>query len=110
MARSIEILESILMVNPVEYTFILPPNCSEYTTGINAGKCKDPPQNISCGMSLNIPDKFIGVREVCSSQDGPCHLDGPNGTGIPNTDYLLLVSTVNTCKYIATVCSGKLYA
>lgn len=92
------------MVNPVEDTYILSPICNEYTTGVNIGKCKDPlPENISCGReSLNIPDEYIGVREVCSSQDGPCHLDGPNGTGISNTDYLLLVSATNTCKYIAT--------
>ena len=90
------------MVNPVEDTYILSPICNEnFTTGINAGKCKDPlPENISCGATLNIPDEYFSVREVCSSQDGPCRLDGPNGTGIPNTDYLLLVSATNTCKYI----------
>ena len=101
LSRSIEILESILMVNPVEDNFILPPNCAEFTTGINEGKCKDPlPENMSysCGDFGVIPDEYISVREVCRSQNGSCYLDGANGTGIPNTDYLLFVSAANTCK------------
>ena len=101
LSRSIEILESILMVKPVQDNFILPPNCNEYTTGINKGKCEGPlpvNQSYTCGERV-IPDEYIGVREVCSSPNGPCYLNGTNGTGSPNIDYLLLVSATNTRKY-----------
>ena len=84
-----------------EDNFILPPRCNEYTTGINKGRCEHPlPENISytCGEFGVIPDEFIGNREVCYSQNGSCYLNGANGTGIPNTDYLLFVSAVNTRK------------
>ena len=103
LSRSIEILESILMANPVEGNFVLPPNCNEYDSGINEGMCEDPlPLNVTynCGEFGVVPDEYIGVRAVCLANQS-CHLDGPNGTGIPNTDFLLFVSAVNTCKHIS---------
>lgn len=91
------------MVHPIEEIFILPPNCDEYSTGSNAGKCEGPLSSsisYNCGEIGVIPEEYIGVREVCLSQDGPCDLGGPNGTGIPNTDYLLFVSANDTGTYM----------
>lgn len=102
LSRGIEILESILMVRPVEGNFVVPPMCTEYTSGPNEGKCRSPlPANNSytCGEFGVIPEEYIGVREVCPFNES-CYLDGPNGTGIPDTDYLLFVSAFATRKLI----------
>jgi len=99
---SIGILESILMVQAVVGNYVFPPNCNEYTSGINKGKCEDPlPSNYSytCGEFGIVPDEYIGNREVCQSENGPCYLDGSNGTGIQDSDYLLFVSAANTRTY-----------
>lgn len=117
LSRSIEILESILMVNPLEGNFILPPICNEYNSGINEGRCEDPlPLNVTynCGEFGVVPDEYIGVRAVCPANES-CYLDGPNGTGISDTDYLLFVSAVNTCEFICysnikIMCSFPNYA
>ena len=104
LSRSIEFLESILMVNPAEGNFVLPPICNEYDSGINEGSCEDPlPLNVTynCGEFGVVPDEYIGVRAVCPANQS-CYLDGPNGTGIPDTDYLLFVSAINTCEF--TLC------
>ena len=98
LSRSIEILESILKVDPVEGSFILPPICNEYNSGINKGRCEYPlPLNVTynCGDFGVVPDEYIGVRTVCPVNQS-CYLDGPNGTGISNTDFLLFVSAVST--------------
>ena len=104
LSRSIEILESILMVNPAEGNFVLPPICNEYDSGINEGSCEDSlPLNVTynCGEFGVVPNEYIGVRAVCPANQS-CYLDGPNGTGIPDTDYLLFVSATNTCEF--TLC------
>ena len=102
--RSIKTLESILMVHPVQGNFIIPPMCTEYTSGVNEGKCRSPlptQSDYRCRDFLDaIPPSYIGVREVCTSPNSTtsCTLQGPNGTGIPNTDYLLFVSTISSGK------------
>ena len=101
LSRAINILESILMVHPVEGNFVVPPQCTEYTSGPNEGKCNSPlpdDNSYGCGPYGFIPNEYIGNREVCPTFSGPCYLDGSNGTGIPNTDYLLFVSAASTCK------------
>ena len=100
LSKAVEILESILMVNPVEGNFVVPPRCNEYTSGPNERKCVRPPTNNSynCGEFGVVPEEYIGTREVCLEYDGSCYVDGPNGTGIPNTDYLLFVSAASTSK------------
>ena len=100
-SASIETLERILMVHPVLGNLVIPPQCVEFTFGVNVGKCQDqyPLQyTYSCGELANISQEYIGVREVCSSSDGPCSLQGPNSTGIPDADFLLYVSATSTCK------------
>ena len=92
------------MVHPVQGNFVIPPNCTEYTSGVNKGKCRSPlptQSSLPCGNFGTIPLSYIGVREVCSLyfRTSSCTLQGVNGTGLPNTDYLLLVSaSSNTCK------------
>ena len=102
LSRAVAILESILMVHPVEGNFIVPPSCVEYTSGPNEGKCRTPllPNNsYICGEFGVIPAEYIaGTREVCLTYSGSCYVDGLNGTGIPNTDYLLFVSAAFTRK------------
>ena len=99
-SASIETLEKILMVHPVQGNLVIPPICNEFTSGPNVGKCQYLlPQNLyECGELANISEEYIGVREVCTSLDGPCSLQGPNSTGIPNADFLLFVSASSTCK------------
>ena len=97
LSQAIKTLESVLLlVHPVQGNFRVPPNCTEYTSGVNRGKCRSPlpsQSNYVCNDFRTIPLSYIGVREVCSSSSqSSCTLQGPNGTGIPNTDYLLFVS------------------
>jgi len=103
LSRAIKTLESILMVHPVQGNLRIPPNCTEYTSGVNKGKCISPlpPQTgYTCGQFTTIPLSYIGVREVCTSPslNSSCTLQGPNGDGLPNTDYLLFVSASDYCK------------
>jgi len=105
LSRSIKALESILMVHPVQGNLRIPPICTKYTSGVNKGKCRSPLQSQSsytCGQFNTIPLSYIGVSEVCTSnnESSSCTLQGPNGVGLPNADYLLFVSVVNTSKSI----------
>jgi len=107
--RSIRTLESILMVHPVQGNLTIPPMCTEYNSGSNVGKCRSPLPSQSgydCGEFGTIPPSYIGVREVCTSSYNrlSCTLQGPNGTGIPNADYLLFVSATSTCKLNTLQC------
>ena len=92
------------MVHPVQGNLIIPPTCTEYTSGVNKGKCRSslPTQSsYNCGNYGTIPLSYIGVREVCTSyhRNSSCTLQGPNGVGLPNADYLLFVSaSSSTCK------------
>lgn len=98
-SASIKTLERILMVHPVQSNLIIPPSCNEFTSGANVGKCQHLlNNNYDCGELAVISQEYIGVREVCSSSDGPCSLQGPNGTGIPNADFLLFISASSTRK------------
>jgi len=85
------------MVHPVLGNLIIPPTCTEYTSGVNKGKCRSPlpsQNSYNCGNYGTISSSYIGVREVCNSSSvrSSCTLQGPNGVGIPNADYLLFVS------------------
>ena len=87
------------MVHPVEGNLLIPPLCDEFTVGPNVGKCRYSLENsYMCGELAVISQEYIGVREVCSSSDGPCSLQGPNSTGIPGADFLLFVSASSTCE------------
>ena len=104
LSRAIDTLKSTLMVRPVQGNFTIPPMCTEYTFGLNEGKCISPlptqsASDYTCGQFGVIPLSYIGTREVCTSSDGPCTMEGPNGPGLPNTDYLLFVSAYSTCKF-----------
>ncbi|XP_065916878.1 uncharacterized protein [Dysidea avara] len=97
LSRSIKTLESILMVHPVQGNLRIPPMCTEYTSGVNKGKCRSPlpsQSSYDCGDFGTIPLSYIGVREVCTSyySSSSCTTQGPNGVGLPNADYLLFVS------------------
>ena len=61
---------------------------------VNADHLYDLRVTYKCGPSALIPLSYIGTREICnSSQDvDSCVMQGPNGSGLPNTNYLLFVS------------------
>jgi len=105
LVNSIKTLSQILMVHPVQGNLVIPPMCTEYTSGRNEGKCEAPlpTQNqYSCGPFGTIPLTYIGTREVCeTSSQAECIQAGPNGTGIPNADYLLFVSTSSSELFIS---------
>ena len=98
--NSIRTLADVLMVRPVQGNLVIPPMCSEYTSGLNEGKCEAPlpsQDNYGCGPFGIIPTDYIGTREVCAtSSEDECTEDGPDGPGIPDTDYLLFVSAAYT--------------
>ena len=103
LSRAVDTLEHLLSVHPVQGNLIIPPTCTEYTYGSNEGKCRSPlpsQSNFKCGEFGVIPLSYIGTREVCTSSYGSCTMQGPNGTGLPNADYLLFVSASSTCKFL----------
>ena len=104
-ANAIKTLTSVLMVRPVQGNLVIPPICREHTYGSNEGKCRAPlpsQSDFKCGEYGVIPPEYIGTREVCrySYYPSSCVEQGPNGSGIPDTDYLLFVSAVTTRKLI----------
>ena len=103
LSDSIKTLESILMVRPVQGNLIIPPKCNEYdiwSYGPNEGKCSSLPYlyYYECGEFATIPQSYIGTLEVCPTDSGSCRLEGPNGSGVCNADYLLFVSATSSCK------------
>ena len=101
LSRAIDTLKSTLLVRPVQGNLIIPPMCTEYTSGLNEGKCRSPlpsQSNYRCGEFGVIPLSYIGTREVCTTSYGSCTTEGPDGPGLPNADYLLFVSASSTCK------------
>ena len=102
LSKSIDTLQSILMVHPVDGNLTIEPRCGfVYSGGPNDGKCVPPlipTSNYTCGEFGVISDDYIGVTEVCSSSTSPCTLEGPNGPGIPEADFLLFVSAAPSGK------------
>ena len=102
LSRAIDTLQSTLMVRPVQGNLTIPPICTEYTYGSNEGKCIWPLPSQSdyvCGEFGVIPLSYIGTREVCTTSDGSCITEGPDGPGLPNADYLLFVTATFTRKF-----------
>ena len=102
LSRAIDTLQSTLLVRHVQGNLIIPPMCTEYTFGLNEGKCRSPlpsQSNYRCGEFGVIPLSYIGTREVCTSSYGSCTKQGPDGPGLPNADYLLFVSASSTCEF-----------
>ena len=105
LSRAINTLQSLLLIRPVQGNLTIPPKCLEYTSGVNEGKCVSPlpPQSdYKCGRYGVIPPSYIGTREVCNSSNSLCTIEGPDGPGLPNADYLLFVSVASTCKHLAS--------
>ena len=101
LSKAIRTLQSLLLIRPVQGNLTIPPKCKEYTSGLNEGKCVSPlpPQSdYKCGRYGVIPLAYIGTREVCNSSNSSCTMEGPNGPGLPNADYLLFVSVASTCE------------
>ena len=106
LSRAIRTLQSLLLIRPVQGNLTIPPKCTEYTAGLNEGKCVSPlpPQSdYKCGRYGIIPPAYIGTREVCNSSNSSCTMEGPDGPGLPNADYLLFVSVASTCKILMFV-------
>ena len=98
--KAIDTLQNLLLVHPVQGNLIIPPECREHKSGSNEGKCKSlQSHNFRCGDFGAIPFSYIGTREVCRSRSGSCRVEGPDGPGLPNADYLLFVSVSNSCKF-----------
>ena len=101
LSDSIKTLESILMVHPVQGNLIIPPMCDvTWFYDSNEGKCSLLPYEsyYECGEFATIPSSYIGTIEVCPTSYGSCSLEGPNGSGLRNADYLLFVSATSSCK------------
>jgi len=110
LSRALDTLQRALLVHPVQGNLTIPPICDEYTTGLNEGKCMSSLPNqteFECGDLGIVPHQYIGTREVCNSANGSCIVEGPDGPGLPNADYLLFVSisastgemiTLYTCR------------
>ena len=106
LSRATDTLKSTLLVRPVQGNLIIPPTCTEYTYGLNEGKCRSPlpsQSNYRCGEFGVIPLSYIGTREVCTTPYGSCTTEGPDGPGLPNADYLLFVSASSTCEFSLNV-------
>ena len=102
LSRAIDTLQSTLLVQSVQGSLTIPPMCTEYTYGLNEGKCTSPlpsQSNYKCGQFGIIQPSYIGTREVCTTSNGSCTTEGPNGFGIPNADYVLFVSASSTCEF-----------
>ena len=102
LSRATDTLKSTLLVRPVQGNLIISPTCTEYTYGLNEGKCRSPlpsQNNYRCGEFGVIPLSYIGTREVCTTPYGSCTTEGPDGPGLPNADYLLFVSASSTCEF-----------
>ena len=102
LSRAIDTLQSTLLVHPVQGNLTIPPKCTEYTHGTNEGKCWSPlpsQDDYECGDFGVIPLSYIGTREVCTTSSGSCTTEGPDGSGLPNADYLLFVSASETCEF-----------
>lgn len=100
LSRAIDTLQRALQVHPVQGNLTIPPICEEHVNGSNEGKCMGPLPNqteFECGDLGIVPLSYIGTREVCDSPNGPCTIEGPNGPGLANADYLLFVSVSHTC-------------
>ncbi|XP_065915873.1 leishmanolysin-like peptidase isoform X1 [Dysidea avara] len=99
LSDSIKTLESILMVHPVQGNLIIPPMCDDtWFYGSNEGKCSSLPYEsyYECGEFATIPSSYIGTIEVCPTSYGSCSLEGPDGSGLRNADYLLFVSATSS--------------
>ena len=108
LSRAIDTLQSTLLVHPVQGNLTIPPKCTEYTYGLNKGKCRwsslPRHSDYRCGKFGIIPLSYIGIREVCNTSYGSCVTKGPNGPGLPNADYLLFVSASSTSKLNLSTC------
>ena len=102
LSRAIDTLQRLLFVRPVQGNLTIQPICEEYASGLNKGKCMAPlpsQDNYKCGRFGAIPHQYIGTREVCNTSNSLCRAEGPNGTGLPNADYLLFVSVSSIGKH-----------
>ena len=106
LSKSIETLQSVLMIHPVEGNLTILPICDfVYSGGPNEGKCVPPllpTNNYTCGEFGVINEDYIGVAEVCPNSTSQCTVEGPNGLGIPEADYLLFVSAESSGKALHT--------
>ena len=96
LARVVNYLEKTLRVRPIRGNFTIPPACDEHTHGENEGKCAHMYSTTKCGI-FDVPERFIGTREVCSTPNGGCYESGPDGAGAANMDFLLFVGTSMLC-------------
>ena len=86
--KVIHYLENTLRVRPIQGSLTIPPLCDEYTSGANEGKCSVLHSTTECGV-FEVPDQYLGTREVCTTSSSTCSEAGPNGSGANNTDFLL---------------------
>lgn len=97
LTRVVNFLENTLGVRPIQGNLTIPPTCDEYTHGLNEGKCRVLHTVTGCGI-LDVPRRFIGTQEVCSTSSSKCSVSGPNGAGAAHTDFLLFIGTISTCR------------
>ena len=100
LTQAIEFISQALSVRPAVVPILFTPLCIDETN--NSTRLCEEGDNctctnittLRCGPYATVPDQHIGLRNVCSA-DGNCSLQGPNGTGISDTDFVLYVTATD---------------
>lgn len=91
--RAVRVLSNALMVRPLQGRVTIAPNCTNITSGPNAGKCQRNTLQNTCGV-FTVPDELAGVRETCDGETGSCSEQGQAGNGV-EADYILFAGAQN---------------
>ena len=98
MFSAINVLSHALLGRRIPGNFTLPPACDEIEDGPNKGKCYSGTVSndsflcpeLEGSLLLGMSTHFLGTREACRNETGPCQMEGPNGYG-DDIDYFLQV-------------------
>ena len=99
---AIELISEALSVRPSNKRLLFTPPCVDETT--SSTLCEEGANctctnltTLQCGPYATVPNDHIGVRSVCDG-NGMCSLQGPNGTGLADVDFVLYVTALSDGK------------